>query len=114
MHFSKAINLRPNFTEAYYHRGLAYHSRADVNDNKKDDYDRAIKDFTKAIELKPDYANAYINHGLDYKNIGEIDRAIADHSRAIVLKPDDADAYFNRGDAYRCKDEYGWLPQSWA
>ena len=43
--FTKAIELNPNFAEAYYNRGVWL-------TGKKGDSERAIEDFTKAIELK--------------------------------------------------------------
>ena len=45
-HFNRAIELNPNYVEAYGNRGAA------KNANK--DLDGALVDFDKAIELKPD------------------------------------------------------------
>ncbi len=95
--YSHAIELAPNFADAYTNRGLAY--------VKKGEIDRGIEDHNKAIELKPDYAEAYFNRGGTYKSKGEIDRAIDDFSAAITLKQDYAAAYTNRGLAYVKKGE---------
>ncbi|MBI4711118.1 MAG: tetratricopeptide repeat protein [Candidatus Omnitrophica bacterium] len=46
--FSKAIELKPDFAEAYYNRGFAYYIKG-----KKD---KALADFNKALELRPDLA----------------------------------------------------------
>src|SRR5208337_4309098 len=43
--FDKAILLNPNYTEAYFNRGLAYSS---LGNN-----DKAITDYNKAIDLNP-------------------------------------------------------------
>ncbi len=51
--YSKAIELNPDYSEAYNNRGVAY--------RKKGEYDRAILDFDKAIELNPDGVLAYFN-----------------------------------------------------
>lgn len=48
--FTKAIELKPEYAEAYYFRGLAKQAKGDV--------DGAVADFAKAIELKPDYPDA--------------------------------------------------------
>ena len=46
--YTKVIQLEPNFTNAYYNRGVAYSNKGEL--------DLAIQDYTKAIELVPDYA----------------------------------------------------------
>ncbi len=86
---NKAIELNPNYVQAYFNRGSAYRG--------KGAYDRAIADYSKAIEHNPDYALAYFNRGSTYQDKGAYDRAIADYSKAIELNPDYALAYFNRG-----------------
>ena len=97
-HYGKAIELNPNFAEAYNNRGNAY--------SDKDELNRAIQDFDKAIDLKPDIAEAYYNLGVAYGNKGEHDRAIQDYNEAIERKPDYAKAYYNRGVAYGNKGEF--------
>ena len=131
-HYTKAINLKPDFVEAYTNRGAAYaenkeHDRAikdfnrvielDHNDvdayynrgviyQRKEKHDFAIADYTKAIKLKPDFVKAYNNRGAAYAGKGEHDRAIEDFNRVIELDPDDASAYTNRGAAYSEKGEH--------
>ena len=95
---TKAIELRPDYADAYCFRGRAYRSQGE--------HDRAIQDSTKAIELKPDYAEAYYIRGAAYIIQGEHDRAIQDSTKAIELKPDYANAYLARGAAYYSKGEY--------
>ena len=90
-----AIDLYPEFTEAYYNRG-------NLKDDKGD-YDGAITDYTKAIELKPDFAAAYHNRGVAKSKKGEnaekneekrkwYEEAIADFKEAIRLNPNDESA----------------------
>lgn len=98
VNLTKAIELNPNFAEAYNNRGIAY--------RKEGDYDHAIDDYTKAIELKPDFAKAYNNRGNAYSDKGDYTRAIADYTKAIKLKPDFASAHNNRGTAYLKKGDY--------
>ena len=86
---NKAIDLKPNYVQAYFNRGSAYRG--------KGAYDRAIADYSKVIKLNPDYALAYFNRGSTYRDKGIYDCAIADYSTAIDLNPDYALAYFNRG-----------------
>jgi len=119
--YSKAIELKPDFADAYYNRGLAEQAKAFTFGGRqgttRSELDGAIADYSKAIELKPDFADAYYNRGkakefpADVENIsglrsppgrgkeakGERAAAIADYTKAIELKPDFADAYYNRG-----------------
>lgn len=44
---------KPNDTESYYNRGIAYY--------KKRDYDKAIAAFSEVVKRKPDHADAYRN-----------------------------------------------------
>ena len=98
MHYTKAIELKSDYADAYNNRGIAYANKGDL--------DSAITDYTKAIELKPNYADAYNNRGIAYGYKGEYDPAIEDFTKAIQLKPDYADAYNNRGVDYKKKGEF--------
>ena len=97
-HYSRAIELNPDYAAVYNNRGNAY--------SVKSDFDRAIADYTKAIQLKPGNSMAYNNRGAAFSSKCDFDRAIADHTKAIQLKPDYADAYYNRGNTYVKKDDY--------
>lgn len=97
-HYTKAIELKPDFLEAYNNRGNAH--------CEMDEPNLAIEDFNKAIALKSDDAEAYNNRGTAYKNKGNYDRAIMDYNMAIQLKPNLAQAYDNRGNAYINKGNY--------
>ena len=87
--YTRAINLDPNYVEAYKNRGMAYRN--------KGDYDLAIEDFGKAIQLNPNFAEAYFSRGVAYDEKGEFDRAIQDYTEVIQLNPNFAEAYFGRG-----------------
>ena len=91
-HYTEAIDLNPEFAEAYTNRGNAY--------AKKSEFDAAIQDYNKAIELNPEYPKAYYNRGVTYADKGEFDTAIQDYNTAIDLNPEYADAYHNRGASY--------------
>ena len=96
-HYTKAIDIKPDFANAYNNRGNAY--------GDKGDYDRAIEDYTKAIQFNPNYAEAYNNRGNAYGDKGDYDRAIEDYTKAIQHNPNDAETYNNRGIAYRNKGD---------
>jgi tetratricopeptide (TPR) repeat protein len=49
-YFTKAIELKPEYTDAYYNRGFAYELKKDVENSRKD--------YKKALELTPNYEKA--------------------------------------------------------
>ena len=126
VHYTQALELKPDFPEGYKNRGTVYADAGDfdkaIQDHNtaiklkpdyaaaynnrgivyyyKRDFDRAIQDYRKAIELKSDYASAYNNLGIAYSKQGEYERAIQHYNKVIKLKPDFSEAYNNRGIAY--------------
>ena len=90
--FSKAIEIKPGYPEAYFNRGVVYKGLGN--------YKLAIEDYSRAIEIKPRYADAYNNRGNAYSALGNYMQAIEDYSRAIEIKPGHVAAYNNRGSAY--------------
>ena len=123
--YNKAIQLKPDYAEAYVNRGLtkaalkqnfAAITDCDFAIQLKPDYApfyylrgttkseleqhlSAIADFDTAIILKPDYANAYHGRGVTKETLGQHLSAIADYDTAIRLIPDDGDFYASRGGA---------------
>ena len=96
-HYTEAIDLNPEYAQAYNNRGIVYADKGEM--------DKAIQDYNTAIDLNPEHANAYNNRGVAYKNKGEIDAAIQDYNKAIDLNPEHVNAYNNRGVAYKNKGE---------
>jgi tetratricopeptide (TPR) repeat protein/MinD-like ATPase involved in chromosome partitioning or flagellar assembly len=96
--FSKAIQVKPDYTEAYLNRARVY-----TNIGK---FPQAIEDYTEAIKIKPDQPVAYFERGDVYsRNISD-DKAIADYTEAIRLKSDYWNAYLNRGYTYESNDRF--------
>ena len=89
---NRAIQLKPDYADAYTNCGVAY-----IN---KGNYDRAIQDGNTAISLRPNFVEAYYNRGCAYSRKGEHGRAIEDFTKAIGLKPDLAVAYHSRGESW--------------
>ena len=72
--FNKAIEINPNYAEAYYNRGVA-----------KDylgDYKGVFVDFNKTIEINTKYAEAYYNRGVAKYNLKDKDGACFDWRKA--------------------------------
>lgn len=96
--FSQAIDLNPDFSEAYNMRG--YMRRL------QDDLQGALEDYNASIRADPDNEYAYVNRGLALRMLGDVDGAIADYTQAIRLDPADVMAYHNRGYAYNLQKNY--------
>ncbi len=74
---NRAIELDPNYNEAYLNRGLAY---SEVNR-----LDEAIVDLSRAIELDPTFWSAYRHRGIVYWIKGDQDASYGDYLKAREL-----------------------------
>ena len=94
----EAIQLDPNFAEAYAYRGLAHYHQGD--------YDAAAEDYDKAVALWPNLTEAYYFRALLHGQLKEHRQAIADYTKAIELKPTFAEAYYFRALNYGAAGNY--------
>ena len=85
---STAIQLDPEFAEAYAYRGFAYY--------RLDNYDAAMEDYDKAVALWPNLAEAYYFRAILHGQLKEYQQAIRDYTRAVELKPALIEAYYFR------------------
>ncbi|MDB9358738.1 tetratricopeptide repeat protein, partial [Nodularia spumigena CS-588/02] len=90
--YNQAIQINPEYADAYYNRGNLYY------EHKK--WELALADYTKAIQINPEYDLAYNNRGLNYKEQRKWELALADYTKAIQINPEDAIPYNNRGNLY--------------
>ena len=81
--FTKAIELDPTLTNAYYGRGAGFAAHKN--------YYEALADFNKVIERAPKSITAYTKRSSVYYSLGEIDKATADLRRAIEFDPTNQD-----------------------
>ena len=75
--FTKAIQINPQFFEAYGNRGF---SKDKIGDSRG-----AIADYTKAIKINPKDEIAYSNRGLTKKSQGDMKGACSDWKKATGL-----------------------------
>ncbi|MBD2677016.1 MULTISPECIES: tetratricopeptide repeat protein [Nostoc] len=75
--FSRAIQLKPNYTGAYYNRGITC--------MELKDYSGAIEDFKRLIRLIPNHAPAYEYLGLCYIKLDNNKSAIENFQKAANL-----------------------------
>ena len=80
--YDKSIELNPNNSVAFHHRGLA---KGLLND-----FGGALFDLNRAIELDPNYAQAYSNRGSIKIRMGKSDDGCEDYYTAVRLGYDDA------------------------
>jgi len=101
--YSEAIQLKPDYADAYCNRGLVR--------RKKNDLEGALQDLDEAIRLTPDDAVFYINRGaMRYSAKHDLDGALRDLDEAIRLRSDSAKFYTMRGIVRRAKgDQEGAL-----
>jgi tetratricopeptide (TPR) repeat protein len=92
--FNRAIELKPDYAQAFAKRGLA-------KTNARD-YVAALEDFDQALRLKPDDADTYVNRGHVRNLLNKPKEAINDFSRALKLNPLNKVALNNRG---ACRQE---------
>jgi tetratricopeptide (TPR) repeat protein len=103
-YYTRAIELNPQDSVAYYHRGNSYYAGG-MNDRYRR-YGLAIADYNEAIRLNPQNANVYWKRGRAYAGIEKYDLAIADYTQAIQLNPGETELYKDRGDSYLNKKDY--------
>ncbi|PSB53984.1 hypothetical protein C7B67_00730 [filamentous cyanobacterium Phorm 6] len=87
--YNQAIQLNPNYAEAYSNRGG---SRSELGDNQG-----AIADYNQALRINPKYAGAYLNRGVVRSSLEDKQGAIVDYNEALRINPNYTHAYNNRG-----------------
>lgn len=90
--FKTAIELSPDYAEAYSNLGLVY--------KRENKLDEALANFKRATECNPDYASAYNHMGAVYITQQKYDDAIKVIRTAMTKDRAFADAYYNMGLAY--------------
>jgi len=96
MDFTRAINIKPDYTHALYNRGTA---KKDLGTKKADKnmLKSAIDDFNKAIKYKPEFVESYHNRGLTLEQLGDLKGAIQDFDKALAIDPNQPNIISSRG-----------------
>jgi tetratricopeptide (TPR) repeat protein len=121
--FTNAINIRPDFAEAYHDRGSAKRLLGDnpgaIADYKEatrlrptlvpaynnlgsllratGDYQGALVEFGYSIKAAPNESSSYVKRGRLKFDMQDYNGALADFDKAVLLNPNDVFAYNNRG-----------------
>lgn len=96
--YTKAIEINPEFIEAFSNRGIAH--------KQLKNYRGAIEDFTKCIQIKPNIASLYSNRGAVKNELHDFIGAMADYVIAKNLDPTDTSVFCNVGVIYFQQKEY--------
>jgi tetratricopeptide (TPR) repeat protein len=90
--FIRAIELKPDYAEAYNNLGLAY--------SKRGQSDEAARYFQKALEIDPQMGEVYNNLGFLFHTSARYERAIEMFSRSLQTSADQSIAYTNLGNTF--------------
>ena len=93
LNFNRAVDLLPDYADAYRMRGRAYVQQSDPA--------MALRDFSRVSELKPRDATILAERGFVHLDQKDYPGAIADADRSIALDPKLARAYNLRASARR-------------
>jgi tetratricopeptide (TPR) repeat protein len=110
--YTEVIELRPEWLNARYNRGLAYLNLFWLTADGVN-LDAAIADFTWTLGVKGNYAEALINRAIAYyarSGDDDLDASVTDLTAAIHYNPTSYRAYYNRGLAYiRLDKQERWI-----
>ena len=86
--YTQAIELKPDYFEAYHNIGVAYVRRNDFNN--------ALPNLNAAIKINPNSPKLYAVRGCIYLNLKNYSAAVSDCNKALQLEPQNADAFLFR------------------
>ncbi|MDY6790643.1 MAG: tetratricopeptide repeat protein [Thermodesulfobacteriota bacterium] len=84
-YFDKVINLEPEQSKAYFHRGVSY--------GELGQYEKSLSSINRAIELDPEKGLFYYGRGRVYLLSGDKEKAIEDFKQAATRGNLDAQRY---------------------
>ncbi|MFV9644563.1 MAG: tetratricopeptide repeat protein [Desulfobacterales bacterium] len=96
--FSKAIQIKPDFAEAYNNMGIAM--------EKQGDFTEAARHYREALRIKHDYAEAHNNLGVVLAKQGNFSEAIKHYLKALQISSKYESAHNNLGNALAYQGNY--------
>lgn len=87
--YTKAIQLNPRMTDAYYNRAYINLTRKDI---KNPDLQKTVEDLNKALELDPKFIDALYAMAAAQKKLGNYHTALEYLEKLIQLEPDAVNA----------------------
>ena len=83
--YTKALQINPKMTDAYYNRAEILLSRKDI---ESPDIERAVADLEKAIELDDKFVSALFAMGAAQKKLGNYNKSLEYLDRVLAIEPD--------------------------
>jgi tetratricopeptide (TPR) repeat protein len=83
-HFKKAIEIKPDYAEAYENLSTIYFQAGDLT--------AAVSSLQEALKIKPAYADAHFNLGVVLRETGDLTGSIAHFEETLRIRPADAGA----------------------
>ena len=87
--FTKAIRVDPEFSDAYFDRGLAWLATKRWND--------AIDDYDETLALDSERVPAYYNRAFAYSQLRRPKDAVSDYTEVVKRDPGNAEAFAQSG-----------------
>ena len=87
--YTKAIQLNPRMTDAYYNRAYINLTRKDI---QNPDLQKTVEDLNKALELDPKFIDALYAMAAAQKKLGNYHAALEYLEKLIQLEPDAVNA----------------------
>ena len=86
--YDKAVEINPNFAEAYNNRGISF--------NNLNRFEDAIMSFDKALDLDREHMLASQNKEFSLQKLEKFQKSIQSYDNAIKNNPDNAENYFKK------------------
>lgn len=103
--FKQAINLEPDYAEAFFRLAYSY-TALDKKDEAKDAFEKAAKAYEKFVRKNPKNARAQFNMGLAYSKLLKPEEAVKALKQAVKLEPENGEFYYELGLALSKLAEY--------
>ncbi|MFL2508092.1 MAG: tetratricopeptide repeat protein [Candidatus Pseudothioglobus sp.] len=87
--FQSAVNLKPDYTEAYKNLGITFKDLSLLDD--------AVKSFEKAIEFDSNNAVLHFYLANIFEELDQFENSISHHQRAIKINPKFSESFNNLG-----------------
>ncbi len=86
--FRKALELDPEYVEAYNNLGIIY-------DQEYSDYDKAVEYYNEVLKRYPEDLHAHMNLGTAYYRLNRENEAVKEYKKALEISPNNPDALHN-------------------
>ncbi len=96
--YKRAIELDPNYIEAYNNLGILYQEIGDDHS--------AYETYQRLINVNPDYEKVYNNLGLLFYQRGQYGEALEAFQKALTINPKNLESYLNLGVIYKKQGQW--------